>query len=51
MSSAYYGKCEKIYFATNLLHSPISEQRKIPELLIKSAFFGDYLNSERGYGS
>jgi len=40
---------KKFYFATNLLHFPISEQRKIPELLIKSTFFGDELNSERGY--
>lgn len=28
-----------------MLHFPISEQRKIPELLIKSTFFGDELNS------
>jgi hypothetical protein len=41
---------KKFYFATNLLHFPISRQRKIPELLINSTFFGDELNSERGYG-
>jgi hypothetical protein len=38
------------YFATFLLHFPISEHEKIPELLINSTFFGDYFDSERGYG-
>jgi len=38
-----------IKLATFLLHFPISEHEKIPELLIKSAFFGDYFDSERGY--